>query len=53
MKRRAGIMRRWMLNSLGIIVLLLLIFGLAFVLSVRSYYYKGVEYSLSSRLGLD
>lgn len=43
-------MRRWMLNSLGIIVLLLLIFGLAFVLSVRSYYYKGVEYSLSSRL---
>ena len=50
MARRASIMKRWMLNSIGIILALLVVFGAAFVLSVRSYYYKSVEYSLSSRV---
>lgn len=50
MRRKASITRRWMFNSVGIIMLLLLIFGFAFLLSVRSYYYKSVEYSLSSRI---
>ncbi|MDD3692637.1 MAG: HAMP domain-containing sensor histidine kinase [Oscillospiraceae bacterium] len=50
MKRKASITRRWMVNSVGIIMLLLLVFGFAFLLSIRSYYYKSVEYSLSSRI---
>lgn len=48
--RKGGITRRWMFNSLAIILAILLVFGVAFVLSMRSYYYKSVEYSLSSRL---
>jgi signal transduction histidine kinase len=50
MTQKPSIMRRWMLNSIGVIVVLLLIFGTAFILSIRSYYYKSVEYSLSSRI---
>ncbi len=50
MRRKASITRRWMFNSVGIIMLLLLVFGFAFLLSVRSYYYKSVEYSISSRI---
>lgn len=34
---------------MSIIVVLLLLFGVAFVLSMRAYFYKSVEYSLSSR----
>ncbi len=48
--RKGGITRRWMVNSLTAIVTILLVFGVAFVLAFRSYYYKSVEYSLSSRL---
>jgi len=50
MGRKSSIMRRWMLNSIGFILALLVIFGTAFILSSRSYYYKSVEYSLSSRV---
>ena len=52
MVRRSGITRRWMMNSLAVIVAILLVFGVAFVLAIRSYYYKSVEYSLSSRIDL-
>ena len=48
--RKGSITRRWMFNSLAVILAILLVFGVAFVLSMRSYYYKSVEYSLSSRL---
>lgn len=48
--RKGGITRRWMFNSLAIIMAVLLVFSVAFVLSMRSYYYKSVEYSLSSRV---
>lgn len=47
---RTSIMRRWMINSVGITLALLCVFGTAFILSVRSYYLKSVEYSLSSRI---
>jgi signal transduction histidine kinase len=47
---RTSIMRRWMINSVGITLALLCVFGTAFILSVRSYYHKSVEYSLSSRI---
>ena len=48
--RKGSITRRWMFNSLAVILAILLVFGVAFVLSMRSYYYKSVEYSLSSLL---
>ncbi len=50
MERKASIMRRWVFNSIGIIFALLVVFGTAFVISFRSYYYKSAEYSLSSRI---
>lgn len=50
MARRSSIMRRWMINSMGVIFVLLMIFSTAFGLSIRSYYYRSVEYSLSSRI---
>ncbi|HJD23975.1 MAG TPA: HAMP domain-containing histidine kinase [Firmicutes bacterium] len=48
--RKGSITRRWMFNSLAVILAILLVFGVAFVLLMRSHYYKSVEYSLSSRL---
>jgi len=50
MARSSSIMRRWMLNSISVVFVLLFIFGAALMLSIRSYYYKSVEYSLSSRI---
>lgn len=50
MARKASIMRRWTINSMAIILILLTAFGAAFVFSVRSYYYKSVEYSLRTRV---
>ncbi|HHV50692.1 MAG TPA: HAMP domain-containing histidine kinase [Clostridiales bacterium] len=50
MAQKSSIMRRWMLSSIGIVLTLLLVFGTTFILSIRSYYYKSVEYSLSSRI---
>ncbi len=45
---RKGITRRWMVNGLGVIVVLLLIFEVAFVISIRAYYYQNVNQSLSA-----
>lgn len=50
MVKKESITRRWMLNSMGIILILLVAFGVAFVISIRSYYYKSVELSLYTRL---
>lgn len=50
MVKKESIMRRWMVNSMGIILVLLVAFGVAFVVSIRSYYYKSVELSLYTRL---
>lgn len=38
-----GITKRWLLNSLGIILVILIILVLSFALVVRNYYYNGVQ----------
>ena len=44
-----GITRRWILNGLGVIVGLLVVFEVAFAVVIRSYYYQRVETSLYTR----
>ena len=46
---RRGITRRWILNGLGVIVGLLVVFEVAFAVVIRSYYYQRVETSLYTR----
>lgn len=46
---RRGITRRWILNGLGVIVGLLVMFEVAFAVVIRSYYYQRVETSLYTR----
>ena len=46
---RRGITRRWILNGLGVIVGLLVVFEVAFAVVIRSYYYQRVETSLCTR----
>lgn len=46
-----GITKRWMVNGVGVIVVLLVIFELAFIVSIRSYYYQSVKSVLSNRAG--
>ncbi len=46
---RKGITRRWILNGLGVIVGLLVVFEVAFAVVIRSYYYQRVETSLYTR----
>ena len=46
---RRGITRRWILNGLGVIVELLVVFEVAFAVVIRSYYYQRVETSLYTR----
>ncbi len=46
---RRGITRRWILNGLGIVVGLLVVFEVAFAVIIRSYYYQRVETSLYTR----
>jgi len=49
MGRKPTIMRRWMINGLGAVVVILLLFGIVFLLALRSNYYRSVEYLLSAR----
>ena len=49
MARHKGITRRWMINGLGVIAGLLLVFEIAFMVAVQSYYYQSVENVLSVR----
>ena len=46
---RRGITRRWILNGLGVIVGLLVVFEVAFAVVIRSYYYQRVKTSLYTR----
>lgn len=46
---RRGITRHWILNGLGVIVGLLVVFEVAFAVVIRSYYYQRVETSLYTR----
>ena len=48
--RKRGITQRWILNSMSVILILLMLFGITLVLSVRSYYYQSVEYYLTLRM---
>lgn len=49
MARHRGITRRWMINGLGVIAGLLLVFEIAFMVAIQSYYYQSVENVLSVR----
>ena len=53
---RRGITRRWILNGLGVIVGLLVVFEVAFAVVIRSYYYQRLytrARSLSDRLSAE
>ena len=45
---RRGITRRWMVNGLGVIAVLLLIFEVTFIVAIRAYYYQSVTQTLSA-----
>ena len=38
-----GITKRWLINSLGLIVIILVILILSFAFVVRNYYYNGIH----------
>ena len=42
-----GITRRWMLNSLGLILALLVVIVFSFSFAVRSFYYSGVRQTIN------
>lgn len=44
------IIRRWMINGLGVVVVLLLILEVAMAMVIRSYYYQQVQNSLYARV---
>lgn len=46
------IVNRWLYNSLGVIVVVLMLVELAFGISVRMFYYNSVNQTLSSQLGV-
>ncbi len=46
---KKGITRRWLINGLGVIVLLLIVFELAFAMLIREYCYQSVQSQLSDR----
>ena len=43
------ITRRWLVNSLGVILVILIAFEIVFALGIRSYYYGGVRQIVNSR----
>ncbi len=45
-----GITKRWLLNSMSIVVLVLIAFAAALSIMVRSYYYNGVRQSVNTRI---
>lgn len=45
---RKGITRRWLVNGLGVIAALLLVFEIAFIVAIRAYYYQSVTQTLSA-----
>lgn len=47
--KSGGITRRWVLNMLTIVVLLLVIFSITIMITVKNYYYSSVEMMLSSQ----
>ncbi len=48
--RKHSITRRWMLNNLGIIVLILVIVELSFIYALQSFYYTNARQTLTSEL---
>lgn len=49
--RATGITRRWLLNSLGVILLILMTLILTLSLVVRSYVYNGIQQAINGRSG--
>lgn len=47
-----GISRRWLLNSLGIILTVLVVVIISFALIVRGYYYNGIKEAITGRSGV-
>lgn len=47
-----GISRRWLLNSLGIILTVLVVVIISFALIVRGYYYNGIREAITGRSGV-
>ena len=43
------ITRRWLVNSLGVILVILIAFEIVFAFGIRSYYYGGVRQIVNSR----
>ena len=48
-RRAGGIRRRWLLNSLSVVVLVLMVSLAAFVVAVMQYYYANVRSSLEAK----
>lgn len=44
-----GITKRWLINSLGVTVLILIIVEAAFIVSIKNYYYSSVQQVLDSK----
>ncbi|MBQ2756207.1 MAG: sensor histidine kinase, partial [Oscillospiraceae bacterium] len=44
-----NITKRWLVNSLGVILVILIIFEIVFAFGIRNYYYGGVRQIVNSR----
>ena len=45
-----GITKRWLINSLGLIVIILVILILSFAFVVRNYYYNGIQSTIQGHV---
>ena len=50
--RKTTITQRWLINSLGVIFIILLGILIAFSVFIRNYYYSGAKQYLSSRMNM-
>lgn len=50
--RRKSITTHWLINSLGVIIMLLLVIEVLLIVSIRSYYYSSVRQYLNSKMNV-
>ena len=51
-KHKQSIARRWLINSVGTIFVILLVISVALIIGVRQYYYTSVEQYLSTQMDI-
>ncbi len=49
-ERKQSIIRRWIINNLGVVILIILVVELAFVYAIQTFYYSSARQALTSEL---